>query len=80
MLIDHQNKTHQTTVNLAESARQTAVQQLIAAGGNSATLQANIRAAEAAFWRAVIVSCQVNNVPGEAQFRQSLHDVAGVWS
>jgi len=79
MIIDHPNKTHQTTVNLAESARQVAVAAVIAAGGNSATVQANVRAQEATFYRAVIASCLANGLDPSA-FKQSLHDVAGVWS
>jgi hypothetical protein len=78
MLINHPNLSHQTTVNAAEQTRAAAVAAAIAAGG--ANVQANVRAIEATFWRAVIASCQINGVPGEAQFRQSLHDVAGVWS
>ncbi len=77
MIIDHPNKTHQNTVNLAESSRQTAVQQQIVAGGANA--QANIRAIEATFWRAVITSCLANGLD-PSPFKQSLHDVAGVWS
>jgi len=68
-------RTHQATVNNAEMTRQVAVATAIAAGGNS--VQKNIQIAEAAFYRAVIASCIANGVPGEAQFRQSLHDLIG---
>ena len=80
MQIQHDNKQHQNSCQLAEMTRQVAVAAAIAAGGSSATVQAAIKTAEATFYRAVIASCVANGVPGEATFRQSLHDVAGVWS
>ena len=87
MIIDHPNKTHQTTVNNAESAKQVALdaaRKTFAAGGGSPAQQAAYDAAtkiaDAAFYRSVIASCIANGVPGEGQFRQSLHDVAGVWA
>ncbi len=79
MIIDHPNKTHQTTVNNAEMTRQVAVAAAIAAGGNSATVQKNISTIEATFYRAVITSCLANGLDPSV-FKQSLHDVAGVWS
>ena len=79
MIIDHPNKTHQTTVNNAEMTRQVAVAAAIAAGGGSATVQKAIATAEASFYRAVIASCVASNVPS-SDFRQALHDLTGQWT
>ena len=77
MIIQHDNKTHQTTFNNAEMTRQVAVAAAIAAGGGSAVVQKAIQTAEATFYRSVIASCLANGIPGEATFRQSLHDLTG---
>jgi hypothetical protein len=61
-IIVNNNKTHETTVNLAESTRQVAVAQAIAAGGGSVAVQANIKAAEIAFYRSCVASALANNV------------------
>ena len=86
MLIDHPNRIHQNTVNLAESGKQVALdaarKTFVAGGGGpaqQAAYDAATKIADTNFYRAVIASCVANGVPGEAQFRQSLHDVAGVW-
>jgi hypothetical protein len=79
MIIQHDNKTHQTTVNTAEMTRQVAVAAAIAAGGGSAVVQKAVAASEANFYRDAIASCLANGLES-AVFRQSLHDVAGVWS
>ena len=76
-IIQHDNKTHERTCNLAEMTRQVAVSAAIAAGGGSATVQKAIQTAEATYYRALIASCIANGVPGEATFRQSLHDLIG---
>jgi hypothetical protein len=87
VIIDHTNKQHQTTVNLAESGKQVALdaarKTFIAGGGGpaqQAAYDAATKTADAAFYRACIASCVANGVPGEATFRQSLHDVVGVFS
>jgi hypothetical protein len=77
MIIQHVNPVHQGTAITAEMTRQVAVAAAIAAGG--ANVQANIRAAEATFYRSIIASCLANGLES-AVFRQSLHDVAGVWA
>ena len=64
----HPNSTHQTTCNLAESARQTAV---AAAGGN----QVLVTLAEIAYYRSVIASCVANGIPGVSHFQQALRDL-----
>ena len=86
MLIDHPNKTHQTTVNNAEGAKQVALdaaRKTFVAGGGGPAQQAAYdsatKSADANFFRATIASCVANGVPGEAQFRQSLHDIVGTW-
>jgi hypothetical protein len=56
MVIIHDNKIHQAAVAVAESNRQTVVN----AAGSSAAAN---KAAEIAFYRAVIVSCKLNNLP-----------------
>ena len=76
MIIQHDNKTHQTTVNNAEMVRQVAVAAAIAAGGGSATVQAAIKTAEAAFYRSAIASGVANNAPSN-DFRVALHDLTG---
>jgi len=63
-------------VNNAESARQTAVAAAIVAGGGSATVQKNVAAAEATFYRAVIASCAARGIEA-AVYRQALYDVSG---
>ncbi len=86
MIIDHPNKQHQTSVNLAESAKQVALdaarKTFLAGGGGpgqQAAYDAATKLADAAFYRATIASCVANGVPGEATFRQSLHDITGTW-
>jgi hypothetical protein len=79
MIIQNNNKTHEKTANTAEMTRQVAVSAAIAAGGSSATVQKNISAAEAIFYRAVIASCLANGVEAGA-FRQGLHDLTGQWT
>ena len=71
--IDHPNKTHQTTVNNAESVRQTAVS---AAGATASS----IRTAEIAFLRAVIASCLANGNIESGVYRQALRDNFGLSS
>jgi hypothetical protein len=70
-IIVSNNKTHQTTVNLAESTRQVAVTAAVAAGGGSAAVQAAIKTAEIAFYRAAVASCVANGVESEI-FRTAL--------
>jgi hypothetical protein len=79
MIVQNANKTHEKTANLAEMTRQVGVTAAIAAGGSSATVQKNISAAEAIFYRAVIASCLANGVEAGA-FRQGLHDLTGQWT
>jgi hypothetical protein len=59
------NGTHDTTVAVAEAARQGAV-----AGAS----QSAVRAAEITFYRAAIVSAQANGV-NDAQFRTALREL-----
>jgi hypothetical protein len=54
--IQHDNKIHQAACGIAESNRQAVVN----AAGTSA---AAVKAAEVAFYRAVIVSCKANGLP-----------------
>jgi hypothetical protein len=78
MIIQHENKTHQTTANNAEMTRQSAVAAAIAAGGGDAAVALAIKNAEAAFYRAVIASCVANNIPAN-NFRESLFNLTGQW-
>jgi hypothetical protein len=55
-VIQHENKIHERACSIAESNRQAAV----AAAGSSA---AALKAADVAFYRAVIASCKTNNLP-----------------
>jgi hypothetical protein len=71
-IIVNNNKTHETACNLAESARQVAVSQSIAAGGGSAVVQANIKAAEIAFYRSCVASALANGVQSGI-FRTTLY-------
>jgi hypothetical protein len=79
MIIQHENKTHQTTANNAETTRQTAVAAAIAAGGGDAAVALAIKNAEAAFYRAVIASCVANNLPANS-FREGLYSLTGKWT
>jgi hypothetical protein len=56
MIIQHDNKIHQAACVAAESNRQVAV----AAANGSAAI---VKAAEVAFYRAIVASCQANNLP-----------------
>jgi hypothetical protein len=76
MIIQHENRTHQTTANNAEMTRQTAVAAAIAAGGGDAAVALAIKNAEAAFYRSVIASCVANNIPAN-NFRESLFYLTG---
>jgi hypothetical protein len=78
-IILHDNKTHEKTANLAEMTRQGAVAAAVAAGGGYTAVQAATKAADAAYFRAVISSCVANNVEAEA-YRQGLHDLTGQWT
>jgi hypothetical protein len=55
-VIQHENKIHEKACSIAESNRQAVVN----AAGSSA---AAVKAADVAFYRAVIVSCKANNLP-----------------
>ncbi|MEH2570254.1 hypothetical protein [Bradyrhizobium sp. AZCC 2289] len=79
MIIQSENKTHQTAANTAEMTKQAAVSAAIAAGGGSAAVAAAIKTAEAAFYRSVIASCVANNIEAGA-FREGLHNLTGVWT
>jgi hypothetical protein len=74
MIIEHANKTHQATCNLAEGTRQQAVSAAILAGGGSSTVAAAVRAAEIAFYRSVRDSAAANGQQS-AQFHQALRDL-----
>jgi hypothetical protein len=78
-IILHDNKTHEKTANLAEMTRQVGVTAAIAAGGGSAAVALAIKAAETAYYRAVIASCLANGVES-AVWRQGLHDLTGQWT
>jgi hypothetical protein len=75
-IIQHDNKIHQNTCNLAESTRQTAVAAAISAGGSSTTVSKAIQTSEAAYFRAVIASCVANGIES-AVFRQGLFELSG---
>jgi hypothetical protein len=79
MIIQHDNKIHERTANTAEMTRQVAVSAAVAAGGGNTAVNAATKAAEAAYFRAVIASCVANNVEAEA-YRQGLHDLTGQWT
>jgi hypothetical protein len=68
MIMQHDNKTHERTCNLAESARQTGV--------SAAISQAAVKAVEATYLRAVINSCVANGIES-AVFRQGLFELSG---
>ncbi|MGY3358843.1 hypothetical protein ACVWZK_005506 [Bradyrhizobium sp. GM0.4] len=74
MIIEHANKTHQATCNLAEGTRQQGVAAAIAAGGGSATVATAVRTAEIAFYRTVRDSA-IANGQQSAQFYQALRDL-----
>jgi hypothetical protein len=78
MIIKHPNSAHEKTCTDAEGARQQGVAVALAAGGGSATVAAAVKAAETAYYRAIIASCKANGIEA-SNFRQGLHDVAGVW-
>ena len=79
MIINHPNKTHESSANLAEMTRQGAVSAAVAAGGGSAAVAAAVKTAEVAYYRAVIASCVANGVEAGG-FRQGLHDLIGVYA
>lgn len=79
MIIQHENKAHQTTANNAEMTRQSAVAAAVAADGGSAAVALATKNAEAAFYRSVIASCAANNIPSGA-FREGLHNLTGQWT
>jgi len=55
-VIQHENKIHEKACTIAESNRQAVVN----AAGSSA---AAVKAADVAFYRAVIASCKTNSLP-----------------
>ena len=71
----HPNSVHANTVNTAEMNRQVAVDKAIKAGGGSATVQAAIKTAEIAFYRACVASCLANGNLDSGQFRQALYEL-----
>jgi hypothetical protein len=74
VIIEHTNKTHQTTCIAAEGTRQNDVAQAILAGGGSGVVAAAVRTAEIKFYRALIASA-VANGQQSAQFGQALRDL-----
>jgi hypothetical protein len=73
-VIQHPNKTHETTANSAEMLRQAAVSAAVAAGGGNATVAAGVKTAEIAYYRSVIASCVANGLPS-SNFTQALRDL-----
>jgi hypothetical protein len=76
-VIQHPNKTHETTTNSAEMLRQGAVSAAVAAGGGSATVAAAVKTAEVAYYRSVIASCVANGIEAGG-FRRGLRDLTGL--
>jgi hypothetical protein len=76
MIIQHDNKVHQATVNNSEATRQVAVSAAIAAGGGSAVVALAIKNAEVIFFRSAISSCVANNIDAGG-FREGLFNLIG---
>lgn len=74
MIVEHANKIHQATCNLAEGTRQQAVAAAIVAGGGSSTVAAAVRTAEIAFYRTLIASAQAAGQQSQ-QFYPALRDL-----
>lgn len=76
MIIQHPNKSHESSSVVAESSRQSAVAAAKAAGGGSDVVQAAIKTAEISYYRSLIASAKANGQP-YASFLQTLTWLGG---
>jgi hypothetical protein len=75
-MTQHENKVFQTAANNSESVRQVAVDGAVKAGGGSATVQAAIKTAEAAYFRSLIASAVANGIEAGV-WREGLFELTG---